>query len=120
VFDLTWVPASGPSAVEQSLADRVRTHGRAAPAAAGAGRERLLAEGAAALSIAEFEQRRIDAALARRTRALAAFARWRPAAALDRQPGEVGAASAETRAACLPCWRRSASGRSTRCRSPCR
>src|SRR5947209_701115 len=61
---------------------------------------RLLARGASVLDVAAGQQAAVDVALAARTRALAAFARWRPAAALDRQPGEVGAASAATRAAC--------------------
>lgn len=81
----------GPAAAEPPAADAPRSDHESVA--------RLLAAGASALEIAAAQQAIVDVALAARTRALASFARWRPTAALDRQPGEVGAACAATRAA---------------------
>lgn len=60
---------------------------------------RLLADGADALGRARDADRALGRAAAARARALATFARQRPASLIDRVPGEVGAASAATRAA---------------------
>jgi hypothetical protein len=59
----------------------------------------LLEEGALHLVRAQLAERDMRRAAARRAEALAAFARARPAAVLDRAPGELGAASAASRAA---------------------
>jgi len=62
-------------------------------------RSRLLTTGAAQLDDAAAAGRRVAREEAARARALAAFARSRPAAMFDRAPGERGAASAASRAA---------------------
>lgn len=62
-------------------------------------RARLLTSGAAQLDDALAAARQLARGEARRVRALAAFARSRPAALFDRAPGECGAASAASRAA---------------------
>ena len=62
-------------------------------------RLRLLTSGAAHLDGAVAAARQLARDEARRVRALAAFARSRPAAMFDRAPGERGAASAASRAA---------------------
>ncbi|HEX2072731.1 MAG TPA: DUF222 domain-containing protein [Geodermatophilus sp.] len=59
---------------------------------------RLLEDGADHLATARAAERQLARAAATRARALAAFARCRPAALLDRAEGEVGAASAASRA----------------------
>jgi hypothetical protein len=60
---------------------------------------RLLECGVADLKRAKALDLQMARAAADRARALAAFARMRPSAVLDRAPGEVGAASAASRAA---------------------
>ncbi|SFL94785.1 protein of unknown function, partial [Geodermatophilus ruber] len=60
---------------------------------------RLLDDGASELDRAEHAHRAAGRAAAGRFRALAAFARCRPAGSFDRMPGERGAASAASRAA---------------------
>ena len=62
-------------------------------------RARLLCTGAAHLDDALAAAKQVASAEASRARALAAFARNRPAAMFDRAPGERGAASADSRAA---------------------
>jgi uncharacterized protein DUF222 len=62
-------------------------------------RIRLLTSGAAQLDDAVAAGKQLARDEARRVRALAAFARNRPAALFDRAPGERGAASAASRAA---------------------
>src|SRR3954454_21786232 len=62
-------------------------------------RIRLLTSGAAQLDDAVAAGKQLARDEARRVRALAAFARSRPAALFDRAPGERGAASAASRAA---------------------
>ena len=62
-------------------------------------RARLLSSGAAQLEAAVEADREAAVAAATRARALAAFARNRPAAMFDRVPGERGAASADSVAA---------------------
>ena len=62
-------------------------------------RLRLLTSGAAHLDGAVAAAKQLARDEARRVRALAAFARSRPAAMFDRAPGERGAASAASRAA---------------------
>jgi hypothetical protein len=57
-------------------------------------RARLLTAGAAHLDVAVAADREVSRAAASRARALAAFARSRPAAMFDRAPGERGGASA--------------------------
>ena len=59
----------------------------------------LLELGAWDLDRARLAERELRRAAARRARSLAAFARARPAAALDRAPRELGAASEASRAA---------------------
>jgi hypothetical protein len=63
---------------------------------------RLLECGAAHLERAHAIDREMAHTAAERARALAAFARMRPAAVMDRAAGEVGAASAASRAARPP------------------
>ena len=60
---------------------------------------RLIEDGAVLLDAAVAAHRASGRAAAARLRALAAFARHRPAGAFDRAPGELGAASAQSRAA---------------------
>ncbi|TKJ28341.1 HNH endonuclease signature motif containing protein [Blastococcus sp. CCUG 61487] len=62
-------------------------------------RIRLLTSGAAHLDDALAAAKQLSRSEARRVRALAAFARSRPAAMFDRAPGERGAASEASRAA---------------------
>ncbi|SFE51251.1 HNH endonuclease signature motif containing protein [Blastococcus tunisiensis] len=61
-------------------------------------RARLLTSGAALLDDAVAAAKQLSRDEARRVRALAGFARSRPAAMFDRAPGEQGAASAASRA----------------------
>jgi hypothetical protein len=80
------------------VVDECATHGQGPQTGLG----RLLDLGAAHLERARDIDREMARAAADRARALAAFARMRPASRLDRAPGEVGAASAASRAARPP------------------
>src|ERR687889_723069 len=60
---------------------------------------RLIEDGAALLDVAVIAHRSSGRAAAQQLRALAEFARHRPAGAFDRAPGAPGAASAASRAA---------------------
>jgi hypothetical protein len=114
------VPAVQPSGAVLDWIDVPLREASPAPGGAPTGRVWLLEEGAAhregpqtelgralECGVAHLEHafsvdRQMARAAAERARALAAFARMRPAAAFDRAPGELGAASAASRAARPP------------------
>ncbi len=113
-------PAAGPLlgvdvVCPELLSGRAWAHEPTAPrhGTPGAELDRLLAAGVEPLARAAAASRQIVRLSAVVAGSLAEFARLRPAALFDRQPGERGAMSAATRAS-RPRCPRSASGRSMR------
>src|SRR5512133_3430141 len=94
-FDIAWLETPYTAQRMPDPADFVRDEGQRFLDS----RIRLLNTGAALLDDAVAAGERMARDEARRVRALAAFARNRPAAMFDRAPGERGAASAATVAA---------------------